>query len=363
MTPKYSQNRLQMNKNNHNDNSNTKQIVILGTGGTIAGKAASSTDNVGYTAAQVGVGQLLAAIPSLVGMNGEARYGYYELVCEQVAQVDSKDMNFAVWQLLAARCAHWLAQPQVQGVVVTHGTDTLEETAYFLQATLNPSKPVVLACAMRPSTAIAPDGPQNLLDALAVAAHSGAQGVVAVCAGLIHSAFDVQKVHTSRLDAFSSGDAGPVGTVADGELSLYRNWPLNFPLNQPIAGVNIVNSAIENIAKLTVLPRVEIVLNHTGSDGTIVDALLAQLSASPSTGLRGIVVAATGNGTVSTDLEAALRRAQAAGVVVWRSTRCAFGQVIGKSDAEFCDASGASQGLSAVKARIALQFQLALVSS
>lgn len=336
--------------------SNIKQIVILGTGGTIAGKASSSIDNVGYTAALVGVAQLLGAIPSLVGLSGTAQYDGYGLVCEQVAQVDSKDMNFAVWQLLLARCAHWLAQPQVQGVVVTHGTDTLEETAYFLQMTLNPSKPVVLACAMRPSTAIAPDGPQNLLDALAVAVHSDAQGVVAVCAGLIHSAVDVQKVHTSRLDAFSSGDAGPVGTVAEGQLTLYRNWPSN----RPLADVNIAYSAIENIAKLTTLPRVEIVLNHADSDGAIVDALLAQKAASPSKGLRGIVVAATGNGTISTDLELALRRAQAAGVVVWRSTRCAFGQVIGKSEAEFGDASGASQGLPAVKARIALQLQLAL---
>lgn len=344
--------------NTHNINS-AKQIVILGTGGTIAGKAASRTDNVGYTAAQVGVAQLLTAIPSLVGVNGSAQYAGFDLVCEQVAQVDSKDMNFAVWQQLLARCAHWLAQPQVQGVVVTHGTDTLEETAYFLQATLNPSKPVVMACAMRPSTAIAPDGPQNLLDALAVAAHSGGQGAVAVCAGVIHSAVDVQKVHTSRLDAFSSGDAGPVGTVAEGELTLYRNWPSN----QPVAGVNIDYSAIDNISKLSALPRVDIVYNHSGSDGAIVDALLVQKDATPNQGLRGIVVAATGNGTISTDLEAALRRAQAAGVVVWRSTRCAFGQVIGKSDAEFADASGASQGLTAIKARVALMLQLAAGSA
>jgi L-asparaginase len=340
-----------MNTNNSNM---AKQIIILGTGGTIAGKAASRTDNVGYTAAQVGVAQLLAAIPSLVGVNGAAQYGGCELICEQVAQVDSKDMNFAVWQQLVARCAHWLAQPQVQGVVVTHGTDTLEETAYFLQSVLHPSKPVVMACAMRPSTAIAPDGPQNLLDALAVAAHPGAQGVVAVCAGVIHSAFDVQKVHTSRLDAFSSGDAGPVGTVAEGELVLYRNWPSNMPL----AGVNVDYLAIENIAKLKILPRVDIVYNHSGSDGGIVDALLAQKAASPDNSLRGIVVAATGNGTISTDLEAALRRAQSVGVVVWRSTRCAFGQVIGKSDAEFADASGASQVLTAIKARVALMLQL-----
>lgn len=334
-----------------NQNS-SKQIIILGTGGTIAGKAARSTDNVGYTAAQVGVAQLLAAIPSLRHAQGVAKYGDFELVCEQVAQVDSKDMSLNVWQQLLTRCEHWLAQPQVQGVVVTHGTDTLEETAYFLQAVLNPSKPVVLACAMRPSTAIAPDGPQNLLDALAVAAHSGAQGVVAVCAGTIHSAIDVQKVHTYRLDAFSSGDAGSVGTVAEGQLNLYRNWPSN----KDVAGVNITYDAISNIAKITALPRVEIVLNHAGSDGTIVNALLAQTTQSPDHTLRGIVVAATGNGTISTDLEAALHAAQAAGVEVWRSTRCAFGKVIGKADTEFGDA----HGLSPVKARIALMLKLAL---
>lgn len=331
-----------------------RQIIILGTGGTIAGIAASRTDNVGYTAAQVGVAQLLAAIPSLMGANGAAQYRGYDLVCEQVAQVDSKDMNFTIWQQLLARCAHWLAQSQVQGVVVTHGTDTLEETAYFLQATLDPSKPIVLACAMRPSTAIAPDGPQNLIDALTVAALPDAQGVVAVCAGQVHSALDVQKVHTYRLDAFSSGDAGPVGSVAEGQLSLYRNWPSN----RHLASVNVIYTAIENIAKWTVLPKVEIVCNHAGSDGTLIDALLAHKVASSGKGLRGIVVAATGNGTISTDLESALRRAQAAGVVVWRSTRCVFGHVIGKSDAEFGDASGASQGLSAVKARIALQLAL-----
>ena len=339
-----------MNKNN--SKSNSKHIVILGTGGTIAGKAASAADNVGYTAAQVGVAQLLAAIPSLAGANGSAQYGDCELICEQVAQVDSKDMNFAIWQQLLARCAHWLAQPQVQSVVVTHGTDTLEETAYFLQATLNPSKPVVLACAMRPSTAMAPDGPQNLLDALAVAAHPGAQGVVAVCAGTIHSAIDVQKVHTYRLDAFSSGDAGSVGTVAEGQLNLHRNWPSN----KDVAGVNIAYEAINNIAKITTLPRVEIVLNHAGSDGAIVNALLAQKVQSLDNTLRGIVVAATGNGTISTDLEAALHAAQAAGVAVWRSTRCAFGKVIGKADTEFGDA----HGLSPVKARIALMLKLAL---
>ena len=143
-----------------------------------------------------------------------------------MAQVDSKDMSFEIWRQLALRCDHWLAQEDVGGVVITHGTDTLEETAYFLHAVLAPrKKPVVLTCAMRPATAFMPDGPQNLLDAIAVASAPGARGVVAVCAGVIHSALDVAKRHTYRLDAFSSGDAGPVGYVEEGQLRLLRDWP------------------------------------------------------------------------------------------------------------------------------------------
>jgi L-asparaginase len=117
-----------------------KQIIVLGTGGTIAGKSSSATDNVDYVASEVGVETLLAAIPSLADAAGRASYAGCELVCEQVAQVDSKDMTFEVWQRLLARCKHWLAQPQVQGIVITHGTDTLEETAFFLHNVLATTK-------------------------------------------------------------------------------------------------------------------------------------------------------------------------------------------------------------------------------
>ena len=115
-----------------------------------------------------------------------------------------------------------LTDPEVRGVVVTHGTDTLEETAFLLQAVLAPAKPVVLTCAMRPSTALVPDGPQNLVDAMQVASEPGARGVVAVCAGQVHSARLVQKVHTYRTDAFDSGDAGPLGLVEAGRLMQRR---------------------------------------------------------------------------------------------------------------------------------------------
>lgn len=332
-----------------------KQIIVLGTGGTIAGKSASATDNVDYKASEVSIETLLAAIPSLADAAGKASYAGCELVCEQVAQVDSKDMTFEVWQRLLARCTHWLAQPQVQGIVITHGTDTLEETAFFLHAVLETTKPVVLTCAMRPSTAVAPDGPQNLLDALAVAASDQIQAVVAVCASTIHSSVDVQKVHNYRLDAFSSGDAGALGYVKEGKLAIYRNIYQKNELNMPLAGVNIAYLAINNIANLMSLPRVDIVLNHSGATGDVVLDLLAQRSASSVNKLAGIVVAATGNGTISRALERALQTAEAAGVVVWRSSRCPFGSLVGKADVQFGD----SGGLTPVKARIALMLHLA----
>src|SRR5690349_18879100 len=170
--------------------------VLLGTGGTIAGTSARAGDNVGYTAAQLAIGDLLAAVPGLAGLPLES---------EQVAQLDSKDMSHAVWQRLAERVAAHLARPEVGGIVITHGTDTLEETAYFLQRLLAPAKPVVLTAAMRPATALQADGPQNVLDAVAVARTDGARGVVSVAAGAVHGAREVRKVHTYRLDAFGSG--------------------------------------------------------------------------------------------------------------------------------------------------------------
>jgi L-asparaginase len=310
-----------------------QNIVILGTGGTIAGRAASVSDNIGYTAAQVGVEELLAAIPAL------AQAG--TVLTEQVAQVDSKDMSFAVWAKLAARVSHYLAQPDVQGIVITHGTDTLEETAFFLQALLAPAKPVVLTCAMRPATALVPDGPQNLLDAVAVARHAGAQGVVAVCAGVVHGAADVQKAHTYRLDPFSSGDAGPIGYVEEGRLRQLRSWP------QAQAGR--AQAAAQTIASLasTAVPRVEILMNHAGAGGAIVQALQAQ-------GVQGLVVAGTGNGSLHHELEAALLKAQAAGVKVIRASRCTAGRVLPTP----ADAIPDSEGLSPVKARVQLILQL-----
>lgn len=307
------------------------RVVVLGTGGTIAGRAAAGADNIGYTAGQVGVAELLAGIDAPAGIT---------LMAEQVAQVDSKDMSFELWRALALRCAHWLAQAEVVGIVITHGTDTLEESAFFLQSVLAPAKPVVLTCAMRPATALHPDGPQNVRDALAVALTPGAQGVTVVCAGRVHSAFDVQKSHTYRLDAFDSGDAGPVGYVEEAAVRCIRNWPA--------APVGHAQDAMKLIATNPTWPRVEIVTSHAGASGLLVD-LLMQAKA-----VDGLVLAATGNGTLHQELEAAALRAQAGGIAVLRATRCASGRILARPHERLPDAGA----LSPVKARIALMLEL-----
>ena len=298
--------------------------MVLATGGTIAGRAASASDNLGYRAAQIGVQQLLAGLPMPAGFAIEG---------EQVAQIDSKDMDHAVWHALAQRCAHWLAQADVAGLVITHGTDTMEETAFFLQSVLAPAKPVLLTGAMRPATSVAPDGPQNLADALAVAGSGQARGVSVVFAGAVHGAADVQKVHAYRVDAFSSGDAGPVAYVEEGRLRVLRPWP--------------EEAAARGLPDPARWPRVEIVLSHAGAGGAIVQALVKD-------GVRGLVVAGTGNGTLHAALESALLAAREQGVAVRRSSRCLQGRVLPHAG----DRLPAAQGLTPVKARIALMLEL-----
>jgi L-asparaginase len=315
------------------DTNQGRRLVILGTGGTIAGRAAQAGDNVGYVAGQVGVADLVAAVPALAGM---------PLAVEQVAQIDSKDMGLPVWQALAARLQVHLDDCQVSAVIVTHGTDTLEETAFVLQRLLQPTKPVVLTCAMRPASALVPDGPQNLADALAVV-RQGEAGVVVVCAGEVHGALEVAKVHTYRLDAFDSGDAGPLACVEEGEVRRFRSRGASVASHDP--------APLARFLAADALPRVELVTSHADADGSLVRALMEPGAARP---LRGIVVAGTGNGTVHQALTDALNAAQAQGVRVVLATRCARGRVVPHAGLPFAH----SAGLSPVKARLALALDL-----
>lgn len=319
-----------------------QKIVFLGMGGTIAGTAQAAGDNVGYKAAQLAVQGLLEAVPGLNRLLAGRL-----AVAEQVCQIDSKDLVNTDWLQLQQRVSHHLSQADVTGLVVTHGTDTLEETAYFLSRTvaceLLHSKPLVLTCAMRPASSLTPDGPGNIADAVAVATHPDARGVLVVCAGKIHSGTQVQKVHPYRVDAFDSGEAGPVGLVEEGAVRLLCPWPL-------------VGERETAILHSAALPRVELLMSHAGASGALVRALLlAQPDLDP---LRGIVVAGTGNGTIHKDLEAALLEAQKQGVRVVRVSRCAYGQVVG---AQAASSAGAleSCALAPVKARIALMLEIA----
>jgi L-asparaginase len=350
-----------------------KKLLILDTGGTIAGTASSAQDHVGYTAAQIGVSQLLASVPQ-----GAALLAGMGVQLEQLAQLDSKDMDWPTMARLALRCAQALRCADTRAVLVTHGTDTLEETAYFLHAVLGDlmqqhPKPIVLTCAMRPATSSEADGPGNLRDALAVALHPQASGVLCVCAGQIHHGSQVQKIHTYALDAFSSGDhapAGHVGLPSCGDLAQQLpvvTWASNAGMdifNAPLkpifkennGDVNVIWSyaAIEKIANTHVWPRVEILHSHAHADAWLVQALLDQLAHSQAPALRGIVVAGTGNGTLGVALEAALVQALAHGVQVWRVSRCAFGVVQPTQH----DALPSVAGLNAAKARVVMVLQL-----
>ena len=341
-----------------------KKIIVLGTGGTIAGTAASSGDHTGYTAAQLSVADLLRNVD---GMSDALRGD--ELHSEQVAQLDSKDMDFATMTRLAQRCAHHLAQSDVRGIVITHGTDTLEETAYFLHLVLGAAcadliaqKPVVLTCAMRPATSSEADGPRNLRDAVAVARdalHSGGQarGVLAVCAGDVHHAAHVQKIHSYALNAFSSGDvalgeAGVLARLEHGAVVWNTGSEQIFKQNEHVAGIEYAQNAHYLIAHATPetiqWPRIEIVMNHVHHSGNIVRALL--VASTPTDPLSGIVVAGTGNSTVSDSLEKALQEARQAGVEVVIASRCVWSEQTGLEDAPL--------RLSPVKQRIALSLNL-----
>ncbi len=315
------------------DKKKFQQWVVLGTGGTIAGTSSPDAEPTQYTAAQLGVQTLLAAVPGLQALlQGDS------LLCEQVVQLDSKDMDHATWQLLARRCQHWLAQPEVGGIVITHGTDTLEETGWFLQQVLGSTKPVVMTCAMRPATAPMPDGPGNLRDALAVVREPQAHGVLVVCAGQVHRAQRVQKVHPSRLDAFSSGDEGLCARVQEGQVRWISVDP-DLPVHAH------AHHALER--SVTDWPWVEVLSSHAGADARQVLALLAA-------GVKGLVVAGTGNGTVHQTLLSALRQAQTQGVAVRLATRCSEGPIVGDAVA----LPPTQPGLNAYKARISLMLDL-----
>jgi L-asparaginase len=277
-------------------------VAVLATGGTIAGAAASDVQ-AGYTSGQVGVEQLLAAVPQakkLATMRGE-----------QISNIGSQDMNDEVWLKLAKRINELTAMPDVNGVVITHGTDTIEETAYFLNLVVKSRKPVVLTAAMRPSTALSADGPLNFYNAVAVAASTNTpgHGVLVVVNDWIHGASSLTKTSTTAVQTFLSPLSGLVGTVAYGDIELYR-----LPVGRHTADSEF------SLDGVTALPRVDIIMAYENMDGALIDAAVAA-------GAKGIVIAGVGNGNMTKPALDALAKHAKNGVICVRSSRVTTGQV------------------------------------
>ena len=309
-------------------------IVVLATGGTIAGSAPTGIQ-AGYESGRVGVEALLEAVPQL----GELA----QISGEQVASVGSQDMSDKIWLGLAARVNELLERPDVQGVVITHGTDTLEETAYFLHLVVASDKPVVMTAAMRPSTALSADGPLNIFNAVAVAAdpQSAGRGLLVVIHDDIHGARAVTKSHTTDVHTFLSNEEGLIGTTLYGRNSFFRR-----PYRRHTA-----NSEL-SVTGLEVLPRVDIVYMHANASCDLIEAAVQF-------GARGLVIAGVGNGNMTAEALQTVRRAVAGGVTVVRSSRVPGGATSRNIEVDD-DATGtvASGELNPAKARVLLQLAL-----
>jgi L-asparaginase len=269
-------------KNNNSQENLT--ILLLGTGGTIAGLLEDGSK------AKLGMGYRAAQLP----VTALAPASKHRIVSEQIAQIDSKDMIFSIWEKLYARISSAQNDPAIHAIVITHGTDTLEETAYFLHRTLVCIKPVILTGAMRPADDEDSDGPQNMAFALKQTEQLGA-GVWVAFAGRLFSGGNVRKAHPTRLDAFDVIDEASVAASPAPLIAL------KLPIQR--------------------WPSVEVVMSYAGTDGVVVNALIAQK-------VDGIVVVGTGNCTVHDVLKAKLDKALEAGIAVILTTRCSAGWVI-----------------------------------
>jgi L-asparaginase len=286
-------------------------ITILATGGTIAGAGASSTATADYQAGKVGVEQLLEVVPELKKVANVSG--------EQIFQIASGNITNEHWLKLAKRVNELLARSDVDGIVITHGTDTLEETAYFLDLVVKSRKPVVLVGAMRPSTAISADGPLNLYDGVALAANpeAGGRGVLVMLNDQISAARDVTKTNTTNADTFRSWDLGFLGYMLDGTPHFYRASTRRHTVDSEF-----------DVSKLDVLPQVDIVYGYANVNRVAIDAFVGA-------GDKAIVYAGVGEGSIARPItEQALVEARKKGVIVVRSSRVGNGIVARNSDAK-----------------------------
>lgn len=309
-------------------------VRILATGGTIAGAGASASEAT-YTAGKVGIDVLLNAVPDI--------HQFATVKGEQLATIGSQDMNDEIWLLLAQRINALLADPDVDGIVVTHGTDTMEETAYFLNLTVKSDKPVVLVGAMRPSTSLSADGPMNLLNAVALAAsnESRGKGVMILMNGQILGARSAVKMHTLDVASFQASCSGPLGYV--------QGTKVHF-LSQAMHRHTV--QSVFDVTGMKSLPKVGIVYSHSQVDADVMTPFLTK-------GYKGIIHAGVGNGNIHKNIFPSLIEARQKGILVVRSSRVPVGPT--SMDGEVDDKQYefvASMELNPQKARILLMLAL-----
>lgn len=313
------------------------RIAILGTGGTIAGFIDSTIATTGYMAGAIDIDVLIKAVPQIRDLA--------DISWEQIANIDSSNMCDEIWLRLAKKIAKLFAEG-IDGVVITHGTDTMEETAYFLNLTIKSDKPVVLVGAMRPSTAISADGPKNLYNAVALVANKEAKnkGAMVAINDKILSARGVVKTHSLNVDAFSSPDFGDLGYIVDGKVFFYNNVTKAHTKNAPF-----------DVSKLTSLPKVDILYSYSNDgSGVAAKALFEH-------GTKGIVVAGSGAGSIHKNQKDVLKELLKKGLKVVVSSRVVAGCVaVSDSDEKLGFIS--AEDLNPQKARVLLMLALTKTS-
>ena len=316
------------------------KIKVLATGGTIAGAQATQAD-AGYKSGTFSVDDLIKAVPQLKNIA--------ELSGEQVANIGSQTMNHEVWLKLANRVNQVLASDDVDGVVITHGTDTMEETAYFLSLVVKSDKPVVLVGSMRPATAISADGPINLYNGVALAGSPEAKGrgPMVVLNDSIHYAREAQKMHTTHMDTFDSPNRGIAGVMNTGKAFFYSTITTRHTTHSEFSCEGLT---VES------LPLVVVVYSYVNLGGEFIDAIVEK-------GVKGIVLAGVGDGNTTDAAIAALERAAKKGVAVVRCSRTGSG-IVDRNVEINDDKLGfiAGMELSAQKARILLMLGLTKTS-
>ncbi|EPO0094857.1 type II asparaginase [Campylobacter upsaliensis] len=309
------------------------KVAILATGGTIAGSIDSAVATTGYTAGVVGVDVLIKAVPEIQNLA--------KIEGQQIANIDSSNMRDEIWLKLAQEINKLFASG-VDGVVITHGTDTMEETAYFLNLTIKSDKPVVLVGAMRPSTAISADGPKNLYNAVALAADKNARGkgVMVAMNDKIQNARAVVKTHTLNVDAFSSPDFGDMGYIVDGKVYFYNNVAKAHTKKTPF-----------DVKNLKELPKVDILYSYSNDGSGVAAKALFE------NGTKGIVVAGSGAGSIHEAQKEVLKELLTKGLKVAVSSRVVAGRVaVSEADKKLGFIS--AEDLNPQKARVLLMLAL-----